>query len=128
MTTPPSTDPPRGPVLLCAGTDAAAAARLAEAAAVLLNHRPAVVLATWQPAPSLSGIDAAMDALYSIHADLRDAARRAAAQTANAAVIVTGSRGRSRIAAALLGSTAENVVRHAGRPVLLVPTPAGAEA
>lgn len=39
----------------------------------------------------------------------------------DAAIIVTGSRGRSRMAAALLGSTTEAIVRHAGRPVLLVP-------
>lgn len=44
-----------------------------------------------------------------------------AADERDAAVIVTGTRGRSRIAAVLLGSTAEGVLRHAGRPVLLVP-------
>lgn len=33
--------------------------------------------------------------------------------------------GRSRIAAALLGGSAEGVLRHAGRPVLLVPPPGG---
>ncbi|MGH2943399.1 MAG: universal stress protein, partial [Solirubrobacteraceae bacterium] len=50
------------------------------------------------------------------------AAIACAAADHDAAVIVTGTRGRSRIAAALLGSTAEGIVRHAGRPVLLVPT------
>ena len=44
-----------------------------------------------------------------------------AARAHDAAVIVTGTRGRPRIAAVLLGSTAEHVVRHACRPVLLVP-------
>ena len=44
-----------------------------------------------------------------------------AADERDAAVIVTGTRGRSRIRAALLGSTAESILRHAGRPVLLVP-------
>lgn len=44
-----------------------------------------------------------------------------AADDADAAVVVTGTRGRSRVAAALLGSTAEGLLRHAGRPVLLVP-------
>jgi nucleotide-binding universal stress UspA family protein len=93
MTTTPSADPPRGPILLCAGTDAAAAARLAETAAALLDHRPAVVLATWQPPPMMSGLDAAMDALYDIHADLREAARRTAAQTAHAAADVLETHG-----------------------------------
>jgi nucleotide-binding universal stress UspA family protein len=37
------------------------------------------------------------------------------------AIIVTGTRGHSRIAAALLGSTAAGILRHANRPVLLVP-------
>lgn len=74
-----------GPILLCAGTDAAAAVRLAEAAAALLDHRAAVVLATWQPPPIMGGLDAVMDALYDARADLRDVARRAAAQTAHAA-------------------------------------------
>ena len=45
-----------------------------------------------------------------------------AAEDHEAAVIVTGTRGRSRIAAALLGSTAEGIARHAGRPELLVPS------
>jgi nucleotide-binding universal stress UspA family protein len=39
----------------------------------------------------------------------------------DAGVIVTGTRGRPRVTAALLGSTAEALIRHAGRPVLLVP-------
>ncbi len=38
----------------------------------------------------------------------------------DAAVIVAGTRGRSRVAAALLGSTAEAIMRRADRPVLLV--------
>lgn len=79
------TEPPYGPILLCAGTEPAAAASLAEAAAALLADRPAVVLATWAPAPVLSGVDAAMDALYDIHADLRRAARHAADAAAQAA-------------------------------------------
>jgi nucleotide-binding universal stress UspA family protein len=44
-----------------------------------------------------------------------------AADECDAALIVAGTRGRSRIAAALLGSTAEGILRGAGRPVLLVP-------
>lgn len=44
-----------------------------------------------------------------------------AADERDAAIIITGTRGRSRVAAALLGSTAEGVLRHARRPVLLVP-------
>ena len=88
-----SAEPPRGPVLLCAGTDAATAVRLAEAAAALLDQRAAVVLATWQPPPVMGGLDAAMDALYHAHGDLRDAARRAAAQTAHAAAEVLDEHG-----------------------------------
>ena len=68
MTETPSTRPSRGPILLCAGTDAAAAAHLAEAAAALLEHR-AVVLATWQPPPVLGGIDAVLDAFHDTHDD-----------------------------------------------------------
>lgn len=44
-----------------------------------------------------------------------------AADEHDAAIIVTGTRGRSRVAAALLGSNAEAILRCAGRPVLLVP-------
>lgn len=88
-----STDAPRGPVLLCAGTDAAAATHLAEAAAALLDHRAAVVLATWQPPPVMSGLEAALDALYDVRADLRDAARKAAAQVAHAAAEVLDEHG-----------------------------------
>ena len=43
------------------------------------------------------------------------------AAEADAAMIVTGTRGRSRAVAAVLGSTAEGVLRHAHRPVLVVP-------
>jgi nucleotide-binding universal stress UspA family protein len=73
------------PILLCAGTEPAAAAGLAEAAAALLAERRAVVLATWSAPPVPSAVDAAMDALYDIHADLRRAARGAAEQAAAAA-------------------------------------------
>jgi nucleotide-binding universal stress UspA family protein len=38
----------------------------------------------------------------------------------DAAAIVTGTRSRSRAAAAVLGSTAEGVLRHAHRPVFMV--------
>jgi nucleotide-binding universal stress UspA family protein len=38
----------------------------------------------------------------------------------DAAVVVTGTRGRSPLAAAVLGSTAQGVLGHAGRPVLVV--------
>lgn len=84
---------PGGPVLLCAGTDAAAAARLAEAAAALLHQRPVVVLATWQPPAVMSAIDAVADALYDARADLRGSAQRAAAETAHAAAEVLEAHG-----------------------------------
>jgi len=73
-----------GPLLLCAGTDPRAAARLAEVAATLLGNRQAIVLATWQPLP-LAGFDSMTHALDDTDDDLRDAARRAAMQTARAA-------------------------------------------
>jgi nucleotide-binding universal stress UspA family protein len=47
-----------------------------------------------------------------------------AADEHDAAIVVTGTRGCSWMTAALLGSTAECILRHAGRAVLLVP-PAG---
>ena len=43
------------------------------------------------------------------------------ATEADAAMIVTGTRGRSRAVAAVLGSTAEGILRHAHRSVLVVP-------
>ena len=43
------------------------------------------------------------------------------AEDVGAAAIVTGSRGRSRPVAAVLGSTAEGILHHARRPVLVVP-------
>lgn len=86
-------DLPDGPILLCAGTDAAAAARLADVAASLLADRPVLVLATWEPPPMVGGVDAVMDALYDAHADLRTAARRAAAEAAGAACEVLDERG-----------------------------------
>lgn len=38
----------------------------------------------------------------------------------DAAVVVTGTRGRSRLASTVLGSTAQGVLAHAHRPVLVV--------
>ena len=73
-----------GPILLCAGTDPAAAARLAEGAITILAARAVVVLATWDP-PPMSAVEMAMDVLYDAHADLRFSARNAAAGTAHAA-------------------------------------------
>jgi nucleotide-binding universal stress UspA family protein len=84
MTETPSANPDRRPLLLCAGTDPAAAARLGEAAASLLADRPAVVLATWH-SPSMSAMESVMDALYDADLELRVAARDAAAAAAAAA-------------------------------------------
>lgn len=54
----------RGPILLCAGTQPAAAAGLAEAALSLLSDRRVVVLAKWEP-PQLHGrLDATLGALF----------------------------------------------------------------
>jgi len=86
-------EPHRGPILLCAGTDPAAAARLAEAAVSLLTDRVAVVLATWAPPPVMGGYDAVMDALYDTHAELRTAAHHAATETADAACAVLDAHG-----------------------------------
>jgi nucleotide-binding universal stress UspA family protein len=93
MTVTPSAHPSRGPILLCAGTDAVAAAHLAEAAAALLEPRAVVVMATWRPPPVLGGIDAVMDAFYDTHDDLRDAARQTAMQATGAAGEILEARG-----------------------------------
>jgi len=45
----------------------------------------------------------------------------AEADEADAAVVVAGTRNRSRLSQVLLGSVAEGILRHAGRPVLLAP-------
>ena len=85
-------EPPVGPTLLCAGTDPAAAARLADAALPLLADRPAVVLATWQPPPAV-GYEAATEGLYASHSELRTAARHAASDAAGAACEVLDTHG-----------------------------------
>jgi len=82
----------RGPLLLCAGTYPAAAARLADAAVALLVDRPAIVLATWQP-PAMAGLDWLADALYDADGDARAAARNAAIETADAACDALSARG-----------------------------------
>ena len=51
-----------------------------------------------------------------------------AANEADCAAIVLGSRGLSRLQSALLGSVSHGVLHHARRPVLLVPTSGGATA
>jgi nucleotide-binding universal stress UspA family protein len=85
--------PEPGPVLLCAGTDAASAARLAEATVALLDARPVVVLAVWEPPPVMSGYDAVMDALYDTHAELRATLHASAATAANAACEILDAHG-----------------------------------
>ena len=84
---------PRSPLLLCAGTDAARAARLAVAATALMAPRPVVVLATWESPAAHSTVDAMMDALYDTHADVREAARRLAVRAAAAACDVLEAHG-----------------------------------
>lgn len=86
MAAEPSTAPPDGPLLLCAGTDAAAAALLADVAAPLLAGRRAVVLASWAPPLLLGPLNAVMDAFYDTHHDLRAAACEAAGRAAAAAI------------------------------------------
>jgi len=66
---------------------------------------------------------AARDALPETARNL-PAAIIGAADEHGAAIVVTGTRGRSRLAAALLESSAEGILRHAERPVLLV-SPSG---
>ena len=51
----------------------------------------------------------------------------AAAERLDVDLIVVGSHGRSGIKRAMLGSVAEEVSRHASRPVLIVRTPAGVD-
>lgn len=93
MSDEPRAQVPDGPILLCAGTDADASARLAELAAALLAQRPVVVLTSWNRPPLGDGVDAVMDALHGAHAELRTAARRAAAEAARAACEVLDARG-----------------------------------
>ncbi len=151
--------PHQGPILLCAGTDPAAASRLARTAAPLLADRPAVVLATWEP-PPIVGIESALDALYDTHEELRAASRNMAVQTARAAceefeargihvtrqicpeeqspwqeiidiadeldasVIVAGTSERLSEHPGLLGGQARALAHRAQRPLLLVPADA----
>ena len=83
---------PGGPLMLCAGSDPAAARRLAEGALPLLADRPAVVLATWQPPPAI-GYETVVEGLYDSHSDLRAAARHAASDAAGAACEVLDTHG-----------------------------------
>jgi nucleotide-binding universal stress UspA family protein len=112
----PSNASQRGPLLLCAGTDPAAAARLADAAVALLADRPAIVLATWQP-PPLGGFDSLADALYDAHIDLRAAARDAAIETAGAACDALSAHGLkvTRRIAADEQSPWQSILEHAER-------------
>jgi nucleotide-binding universal stress UspA family protein len=88
----PPTGPAKGPVVLCAGTDPAAAARLAEATTSLLSDRAVVVLATWDP-PPLAGLDSLVDAIHDAHEDMRAAARHAAAEVAHVASEILDAHG-----------------------------------
>lgn len=93
MTEPPFIDPPGGPILLWAGTDPAAGARLAETAAALLSARPSAVVATW---PSLTGLaagDLSVDMGAGTYVQLREAARQAAEEAAHAAAAALEARG-----------------------------------
>lgn len=65
------------------------------------------------------GLDAASVAVRSdgqVWASIVDAA-----QTRNAQAVVVGSRGRSAVKSALLGSVANGVVHHCSQPVVVVP-------
>src|SRR5262245_36854878 len=65
-----------------------------------------------------SGLDAEARAFQSEGSPWRGIVR--CAKEIDAAAVVTGSRGRSGLAAAFLGSTAQGVLNHAHRPVIVV--------
>jgi nucleotide-binding universal stress UspA family protein len=123
-----------GPVLI-AHDGSAGAERARDVATELLPGRSQVVVRVEAPLDLRSpGVadrpdgDAVPAGAITLHAEAfgpraaADAlAEEAAAQ--GAGVIVVGSRGRSMIREALLGSVARAVVHHAHRPVLVVPSP-----
>lgn len=78
-----------------------------------LRWNPPLLGCPWRPpkvGPQAAG-RAALDAAIALGRDLR----------ADATIIVVGTHGRTGLKRLVLGSTAEVVVRHADRPVLVVP-------
>jgi nucleotide-binding universal stress UspA family protein len=139
----PRDAPPSGDGPLFAAYDGSGAARAAlEAAGVLLQPRRVIVATAARSVDGTSSARRAFDEESRARAAQTAAegatrlpgaeaaellspappwaALARAADAAGAAVIVAGNKGHSRIAALLLGSVAEGLLRHAGRPVLLV--------
>jgi nucleotide-binding universal stress UspA family protein len=109
-------------------TYSASSARLGATAGVLMDSDYGFDAVARERAEQLAeeGAELAQDA--GLNADARAVQATGAAwhgivrcaDEFDAALIVTGTRGRSTMAAALLGSTAQGILHHARRPVLVV--------
>jgi nucleotide-binding universal stress UspA family protein len=144
-----TTDDPHGPAIFCFDGSEGAATAIKLARPILRDRHPAVVLFVHTPTErSLGGVGSGPDAPIVGAADAetvlergvalaRDAGfepeplrveadRKTAAIIADVAaqrdadVIVMGQRGRSGLAAAVLGSVSRDVINAADRPVLVV--------
>jgi nucleotide-binding universal stress UspA family protein len=121
---------PRTAVVICVWapiSSAAAAATLGASASVAFAGAEKLDAAGRERAQQLAGegaelargagLEAESRAVETVGAVWRGIVR--CAGELDAAAIVTGTRGRSGVAAALLGSTAQGVLHNAGRPVLV---------
>jgi nucleotide-binding universal stress UspA family protein len=136
-----TSDPPARPVLLCFDGSEDSAGAIA-ASAELLGPREAVVvtvcepISIWEPYDPGAILSAAVAKLTEKQLGLEEIAHelaqektwRAICDTADkldAAPIVLGARGLSRVESAVLGSVSACVLAHTKRPVLVIPRHAG---
>jgi nucleotide-binding universal stress UspA family protein len=132
---------------LVACDSSSGSAHAVDGALGLLAPRPAIAASAWEthlaaapPALAAPGRDAARESARATQSELAAAGWPSTAEAfgtsrgtwqalvdlaelRRAAVIVTGTRAHAPIVPSLIGSVAEGVLRHAGRPVLLVPSP-----
>jgi nucleotide-binding universal stress UspA family protein len=123
--------PTRDAIVICVWAPiiySASSARLGATAGVLMDSDFGLDAVARERAEQLAeeGAELARRAGLDAHARAIEATGAAwhgivrCADELDAALIVTGTRGRSTMAAALLGSTAQGVLHHAHRPVLVV--------
>jgi nucleotide-binding universal stress UspA family protein len=118
-------------MILIANDGSADAQAAIEQAGVIMSGTPATVLTVWEPFNDVvarvggSGLPVAALDFEDVDRSHQEQAQRRAAEgvESGAQAIVLGTSGLTGVKSLLMGSVSNAVMRHADRPVMVVPSP-----